>query len=257
MKPYLSVIIPAFNEAERLPLTLVAIDRYLRTVEYPYEILVVNDGSTDNTVEVVKKMTPVIKGLKLVDNQMNYGKGAVVRQGMLVANGEIRLFTDADNATSIDQFEKMRPYFTEGYHVVIGSRAVKGAELNPPQPFYRQLLGKGSNLIIQLTNLPGIWDTQCGFKAFTAEAALAIFSRARISGWGFDIEILSLARELGYRIKEIPVRWVNDPRSHVKFSGYLKTFIENAKIRWWRWRGSYYKRNGEQQGKRKVGAISE
>ncbi len=233
VQPYLSVIIPAYNEAERIPATLIDIDRILSARKFTYEILVINDGAKDNTAEVVQKMIPAIKNLKLVDNKENRGKGGVVRQGMLLAQGEYRLFTDADNSTSIDQFDLMIPYFSEGYGVVIGSRAVKGSRLEPAQPFYRQILGKASNLIIQATNLPGIWDTQCGFKAFTAEAAEKVFNVSRITGWGFDIEALALARALGYRIKEVPVHWINDPMSHVKLSAYLKTFWEDATIRWW------------------------
>lgn len=248
MKPLLSIIIPAYNEAERLPLTLVDMDKRLSSVKYSYEILVINDGSTDNTAEIVRKMTSAIKNLKLIDNRINQGKGGVVKQGMLLAKGEYRLFTDADNSTSIDHFEKMIPYLTPddtsvvgGYDVVIGSRAIKGSKLEPPQPFYRQLLGKLSNIIIQIVNVPGIWDTQCGFKAFSEKAAEKIFSVSKINGWGFDIEALALARHFGYRTKEFPVHWVNDAKSHVKLSAYLKTFVENAKIRWWIIIGAYEK----------------
>ena len=138
MKPYLSVIIPAYNEAERLPATLIDIDRILGARKFSYEILVMNDGSKDNTAEVVQKMIPVIKNLKLVDNHENRGKGGVVKQGMLVAQGESPLFTDADNSTSIDQFDNMIPAFTEGAAVVIGSRAIKGARLEPPETLYKQ-----------------------------------------------------------------------------------------------------------------------
>ena len=260
MKPFLSIIIPAYNEAERLPLTLVDMDKRLNGVKYSYEILVVNDGSIDNTGEIVKKMAPAIKNLKLIDNRVNQGKGGVVKQGMLLAKGEYRLFTDADNSTSIDHFEKMIPFLSakgplrqrseasgsayggknnEIYDVVIGSRAVKGSKLEPPQPFYKQLLGKLSNIIIQIVNVPGIWDTQCGFKAFGEKAAEKIFNVSKINGWGFDIEALALARHFGYRTKEMPVHWVNDIRSHVKLSAYLKTFVENVKIRWWIMTGAY------------------
>lgn len=237
--PYLSVIIPAYNEAERIPKTLIDIDKHLSRVDFTYEIVVVNDGSTDNTAEIVTKMTPSIKNLKLLDNKENHGKGAVVRDGMLLTKGEIRLFTDADNSTSVDQFEKMIPFFSEGYDVVIGSRAVPGSKLTPSQPFYRRLLGRLSNLVIQLVNVPGIHDTQCGFKAFTAKAAEEVFTRSKISGWGFDIEALALARALGYRTKEIPITWVNDLGSHVKPSAYLHVFKENLMIRLWLWQGKY------------------
>ncbi|MFH1246277.1 MAG: dolichyl-phosphate beta-glucosyltransferase [Candidatus Liptonbacteria bacterium] len=238
-KPLLSIIIPAYNEADRIPHTILDTDKRLSEKDWSYEILVLNDGSKDATADIVRKMAKTIKNLNLVDNIENQGKGGVVKQGMLLARGKYRLFTDADNSTTVDQFEKMLPYFEEGYDVVIGSRSIPGSTLEPAQPFYRRILGWGSNLIIQAVNVPGIWDTQCGFKAVTEEAAEAIFNKTKIAGWGFDIEMLALARALGYRIKEVPVHWVNDVSSHVKLSAYLKVFVENVKIRWWIMRGSY------------------
>jgi dolichyl-phosphate beta-glucosyltransferase len=238
-KPYLSIIIPAYNEAERLPVTLIDMDKKLREKSWSYEILVVNDGSKDATADVVKKMAKTIKGLKLVDNMENKGKGGVVRQGMLLAQGQYRLFMDADNSTSVDQFEKMIPEFTAGYDVVIGSRAHKDSKLEPAQPLYRQIPGKTGNLIIQALVLPGLWDTQCGFKAFTAPATEKIFALSKIVGWGFDVEILALAKASRYRIKEIPVHWVNDLSSHIGLSAYLQVLIETVTIRLWLWRGKY------------------
>jgi len=126
-QPYLSIIIPAYNEAERIPKTLLDIDKRLEHAEYSYEILVVNDGSSDNTAEIVRSMAKVVRNLKLIDIKDNAGKGGTVRQGMLLAGGKVRLFTDADNSTSIDQFNAMMPFFKEGYDVVIGSRAIAGA----------------------------------------------------------------------------------------------------------------------------------
>lgn len=236
---YLSVIVPAYNEAERVPKTLVHMDAYLSKVNYPYEILVVNDGSRDKTAEVVANMAKVVKNIKLVDIKENHGKGSVVREGMLRAKGDVRLFMDADNSTSVDQVENMLPFFKEGYDVVIGSRAVPGAKLEPAEPFYRQLAGKGLNLIVQTLLLWGIWDTQCGFKAYTAEAAEKIFSVSKIAGWGFDVETIALAKKFGYSIKEIPVHWVNDTRSRVKFSGGLQFLRDISKIRWWLWTDAY------------------
>ncbi len=238
-KPYLSVIIPAYNEVRRLPLTLIDIDKRLSKVKYSYEILVVSDGSTDGTAEAVKRLGSIIKNLRLIDNKENKGKGGVVKQGMLEAHGDYRLFTDADNSTTVDQFDKMIPYFKEGYHVVIGSRDVEGAELHPPQPWYKRLLGNIGNIIIQALLIPGIWDTQCGFKCFSKEAALRIFPLQRINGWGFDVEILSLAKAFGYEIKEIPVVWINDARSKVSFKVYLQVLMETFKIRLWLWRDIY------------------
>ena len=239
-QPYLSIIIPAYNEAERIPGALLAMDKHLSTVDYSYEILVVNDGSTDHTAAIVENMTKMVKNLKLINIKDNGGKGGTVRQGMLLAGGKVRLFTDADNSTSIDQFENMMPLFKDGYGIVIGSRAVRGAKLDPPEPFYRQIIGKGLNVLVQLFLLPGIWDTQCGFKAYTEEAAERIFTAGRINGWGFDVETLVLGRKMGYKIKEIPVHWVDDTRSHVKFSAGLQFLSETFKIRWWLWRGEYH-----------------
>jgi len=239
-QPYLSIIIPAYNEAERIPQTLVEMDRHLAHAAYSYEILVVSDGSTDDTAAIVENMKKLVRNLKLIDLKENVGKGGTVRQGMLLASGNIRLFTDADNSTSIDQFEAMMPFFKEGYDVVIGSRAAHGAKLDPPEPIHRQIPGKIGNLVFQLVlGLWGIRDTQCGFKAFTAEAAEKIFNISKVSGFGFDAEVLALAKRAGYRIKEMPVRWVNDTRSHVRASTYVHVLIETIKIRWWLSRGAY------------------
>jgi dolichyl-phosphate beta-glucosyltransferase len=238
-QPYLSIIVPAYNEAERIPKTLLDMDKRLEHAAYSYEIVVVNDGSTDNTAAIVRNMTKAVRNLKLIDLTENSGKGGTVRQGMLLSAGKIRLFTDADNSTSIDQFEKMMPFFKEGYDVVIGSRAVRGAELDPPEPFYRQIIGKLLNLIVQIFLLSGIWDTQCGFKAFTEDAAKRIFMPSRVTGWGFDVEVLALAKLSGARIKEMPVHWVDDTRSHVKFSAGLQFLRDIAIIRWRLWRGEY------------------
>ncbi|MDO8430159.1 MAG: glycosyltransferase family 2 protein [bacterium] len=238
-RPFLSVIIPAYNEAKRLPLTLIDIDKHLETQEYSYEILVVNDGSTDETPEIVKRFFPMVENLKLIDNKENHGKGAAVKQGMLAGKGTWRLFMDADNSTSIVEFNKMIPYFKEGYEVVIGSRDVKGSRMLPSQRFYKRWLGNFGNLIIQALLLPGIWDTQCGFKCFSDEAAEKIFRRTKIDRWGFDAEALAIGKALSYEIKEMPIFWVNDTRTYVSFLTYLQVLWETAKIRWWLWRNSY------------------
>ena len=161
MKPYLSVVIPTHNEAKRLPLTLIDIDRHLSKAEFSYEIIVVDNNSTDATAEIVNRFSHLIKNLRLI-NYETPGKGGTVKYGMLEAEGEIRIFTDADNSTSIDQFNKMIPYFKQNYGVVIGSRDIEGAKLEPPQPWYKRLAGNMGNLFIQALVLPGIWDTQCG-----------------------------------------------------------------------------------------------
>jgi len=232
-KPYLSIILPAYNESERIPKTLLDIDKKMSGKEYAYEILVVNDGSKDNTAEVVRKMATAVKNLKLIDNVENKGKGGVVRQGMLAATGDIRLFMDSDNATTVDHFDRMQPYFEQGYNVVICSRAMKESVLDPAEPTIRQIPGKLGNLWIQVFVLWGLWDTQCGFKAFTAEATERVFSLSKLSGWSFDVEILAIAKKLNYRIKEVPVYWRHDGNSKVKASAYIQVLLDVVKIWWW------------------------
>jgi len=232
---YLSVIIPAYNEEKKLPKTLKEIDKYLTSQRFKteYEIIVVNDGSKDKTAKVVEDLKSEIKNLRLIDNKKNRGKGVVVRQGMLEAKGEYRIFTDADNSTSIDQIEEMWPFFKEGYGIVIGSRDVEGAVLNPPQNLIRRFVGEGFKILRKL--ILGLWeieDTQCGFKCFSKRAAENIFPRCKIDKFAFDPEILILAQKMGYKIKEIPVYWKNDPESKVKFKSVIKMAIDLLKIRW-------------------------
>lgn len=238
---HLSVIIPAYNEEKRLSKTLEEIDRYLSKQGYPsagsgqvsYEIIVVNDGSKDKTVQVIENLKLKIANLRLIDNKKNYGKGAAVRQGMLEARGDFRLFTDADNSTSIDQVEKMWPEFEKGHDIVIGSRDIKGAVLDPPQPFLRNMiLGEGFKLFRKI--IIGLWrieDTQCGFKGFTKRAAENVFPKCRINRFAFDPEILIISKKLGYKIKEIPVYWKNDPDSKVKLNSMIKMAADLLKIR--------------------------
>lgn len=239
---YLSVIIPAYNEEKRIGATLLSVDKYLSIQKYNYEILVVSDGSTDKTVDTVHKYKQLVKNLEVIDNLENKGKGAVVRQGLMAARGKYRIFMDADNSTSLDHVEKMWPLFEKGYHIVIGTRDskdIKGAAQAVRQPFQRRLIGNTGNLLIQLLAVQGIWDTQCGFKGFSEKSVSDIFPRLRINRWGFDIEILAIAKRLGYKIGIIPVYWKNDPRSHVKLTGYLNTFRELFIVRWNLWRNKY------------------
>ena len=231
---FLSVIIPAYNEAERIGGTLEKISRYLKKQPYPYEIIVVNDASKDATAEKVEKLKKEIFYLSLLNIKDNRGKGYAVREGMLAARGRIRLFTDADNSTDISHFELMRPFFDKGYEMVICSRDKKdaaGARQSVPQSRFKRLLGNLGNLFIQLVAVRGIWDTQCGFKAFRDFAAKEIFSRARINRWGFDIETLALARALKYKIGIVPADWKNDPSSRVKMSAYFQVLWETVKIK--------------------------
>lgn len=238
MKPshvYLSVIVPAFNEAERLPQTLRRLQEYLSVVPFTYEIVVVLDGPRDSTREVLQGLMSEIKNLTVLDRRHNRGKGYTVKEGMLQASGRVRLFTDADNSTDIAHFDAIQRYFEDGYDVVICSRDHRdaaGARQVVPQARYKRLLGNLGNLFIQLLAVRGIWDTQCGFKALRGHAAEKIFSQAVIEGWGFDIEVLALARALRYKIGIIPAHWINHPRSHISLSSYLQVLWETIKI--WR-----------------------
>ncbi|MDP3093461.1 MAG: glycosyltransferase family 2 protein [bacterium] len=236
----LSVIIPAYNEERRLPKTLGEIDVYLKRQTFDYEIIVVSDGSKDGTAAVVRGLASVIQNLRLIDNKENHGKGYVVRQGLLGAGGDYRLFTDADNSTAISEIEKMWPELEKGIEIVIGSRDIKGAIIEPPQPFYRVMLGNIFNLIVQaILGLWGIWDTQCGFKIMSASACQKILPKCRIDRWAFDPEILVLAKKMGYKIGQTPVRWANDPESKVKFKGMVRMLLEVLQIRWNMIRGRY------------------
>jgi len=237
---HLSVIVPAYNEEKRIEGTLRLISEYLSRQNYDYEILVMNDGSKDGTVNLVKKLESEIKGLRLSGNVENHGKGYVVRQGMLEARGDLRIFTDADNSTSIDHLDKFIPYLSQGYEVIIGSIAVKGHKVaSGSEPMWRRIMGKLGNLFIQIMAVPGIRDTQRGFKLFTARATNDIFPKLTIVRWGFDIEVLALAIKFKYKIKELPVDWKNDPDSKVGLKAYIQVLMETVQIRWNLMTGKY------------------
>jgi len=229
---FLSIIIPAYNEAGRIEDTVLDINRYLEQKNFCSEIIVVNDGSNDLTADLIRSLSQSLPTLRLIDNLENFGKGKVVKQGMLAATGFYCLFTDADNSTRMEQFDKMLPYLEKGYDIVIGSRAQNDALIKVRQPWFRVLFGKLGNKMIRMLAAPGIKDTQCGFKAFSRPAREKIFPHLKINGWGFDIEILALARYFGLKIKEIGIEWVNDPRSHFKARDYLHVFLEILFIRW-------------------------
>lgn len=243
---YLSVVIPAYNEEKAIGNTLLAIDRYLSKHNFSYEIIVVNDGSKDKTAEIANKFKKLVKNIHLINNSENHGKGYVVRQGMLAAKGQYRLFMDADNSTSIEHLEKAWSFLKQGYDIVIGSRDKKdavGASQAVLQSFFKRWLGNLGNVLIQIVAVWGVWDTQCGFKITTAVATEDIFNRALIDRWGFDIEMLALGKRLGYKIAKIPVHWINRAESRVTLGGYLKTFVELFKIKYNLIIGKYHLEN--------------
>lgn len=229
MTQFLSVIIPAFNEEERIASTLKKIYDYLNEHNYNYEILLIDDGSTDSTVELVANNFPKVQ---IVKQPQNMGKGAAVRRGMLEAKGTLRLFTDADLSTPIYELKKFLPEIENGYDIAIGNRALQNELIKEHQPFYREMMGKTFNKIVQLLVVRGISDTQCGFKLFTEKAAKEIFAKAEINGFSFDVEAVYLASKMGFKIKEIPVEWYNDDRSKVHpIFDSLKMLIEIMRIR--------------------------
>ena len=230
----LSIIVPAYNEEKNLFKNINGFNKYLSQQKYDYEIIIVNDGSTDNTWQIASELANKNNKIKLINIKKNKGKGAAVRQGLLSASGEYRLFLDADNATSIDHIEKVWPYFKEDYDVVIGSRNpkdAKGADQVVSQPLWKRLLGICGNLLIRFMAVKGIWDTQCGFKAFTKKAVENIAPKTTTNRWGFDVEILALAQHMNYKIAIIPVSWINSEESRVGIKGYFSTLKEIIKIK--------------------------
>lgn len=230
----LSVIVPAYNEAARIGATLKRFVDYLGQSALTWEILVVLDGSKDRTLEIVAQQAQQSPALKIIDRSVNRGKGFTVREGMLSARGQIRLFADADNSTDIAHLDMMLPLFAQGCDVVIASRNVAdapGAVQVVSQAWYKRAIGQLGNRIVQIAAVPGIWDTQCGFKAFRAEAAERIFSQTTIERWGFDIEVLALAQRLKYKIGIVPARWFNDDRSHVRLSDYIHVLGDTFAVR--------------------------
>ncbi len=241
----LSVVIPAYNEENRIEKTLLSVNEYLSKQSYDYEILVVNDGSKDRTAEVVSGLTGKLKGLRLIDNKENHGKGWAVRQGMLSAQGDCRLFTDADNSTTIDHVEIFFPFFAQdlstraGYDIVIGSRRLKDSVIVVKQPWIRDFLGGIFRLVVHTLVPLGFRDSQAGFKMFSKKATEIVFPKQTIFRWAFDVEILAIAKKLGFRINEVPIKWVNDVGSHVKLGGMVKMLFEVLRIRWNLWTGKY------------------
>ena len=235
----LSVIIPAYNEEHRIEKTLLAVSDFLKKQTHQYEILAVNDGSKDQTALIVQKLAASIPNLKLLNNPENHGKGWATKQGMLKASGDIRLFMDADNSTKIEEVEKMLPLFDHGCDIVIGSRRIKGSVIAVRQPWIRDFEGGIFRFIVHSLVPLGVTDSQCGFKAFSARAAEAIFSKQIIYRWAFDVELLALARKYKFKIREVPVTWVNDAESHVKLSGKVNMLLEVLEIRKNLWSGKY------------------
>jgi dolichyl-phosphate beta-glucosyltransferase len=239
----LSVIIPAYNEEKRITTTLESVSGYLKRQNYEYEIIVVVNNSHDRTFEVVEGlMSGVISNLMAM-NLPEAGKGNAVKRGILEkASGDVVMFMDADNATPISEIEKFLPCFEQGFDVVIGSRYTNPELVKVHQPFYRILLSRMSNFLIQFLAVPGVKDTQLGFKAFTRKAALDIFPLVTVLRWGFDMEVLSIALARGYKIKEIGVSWTEYGGGHVPLKAYVESLFDLMRIKWRAVSGKYGKK---------------
>jgi len=211
----LSIIVPAYNEEQRLPATLIRMRSYLDGRDEPYEVLVVDDGSSDNTLAMSRDIARGWPQLRVLALEHNTGKGAAVRLGILSATGQHRVFSDADLSTPIEEVEHLRARLHGRCAVAIASRALPGSRIEVHQPGRREVMGRTYNRLVRVAALRGLHDTQCGFKAFTAEAALACFTPLRTLRFGFDAEVLLRARRLGWTVEEVPVRWEHKEDSRV------------------------------------------
>ncbi len=226
----LSIVIPAFNEASRLGPTLRRVVDYLRQQGAEYEVLVVDDGSTDGTAEVAAEFAQ--EGVRLLRQEVNRGKGAVLRVGVLASQGREVLLLDADLSTPIEELEKLRPRLAEA-ELVLGSRSVAGSDIVQHQPYYRELMGRTFNLIIRALGVRGLRDTQCGFKLLDGAVARQLFSELTIQRFAYDVELVWLARRHGYRVREVGVRWADSPSSRVNpMTDSFRMFWDVLALRW-------------------------
>lgn len=214
--PRLSVVIPMYNEAHRLRRSLPQLAGYFREQPYSVELVVVDDGSSDNTVELAREVLGGRDDVRVIESKPNRGKGHAVKVGMLAARGEVVLFTDADLSTPPDEMEKFWEWFDQGYDIVIGSRKMKGANIERHQPLWRESMGKVFTWLTNRIATRGISDITCGFKAFKNDAAQELFSRSIIDDWSFDAEVLFIAQQHRKRIKEVPVRWHDERGTKVR-----------------------------------------
>ena len=232
--PELSVVVPAYNEEARLPPTLDRVRAYLGQGSLTHEIVVVDDGSRDKTSEIARA-----RGATVVRNDVNRGKGYSARRGMLLARGRRRLMTDADLSTPIEDLPRLMSRLDQGYDVAIASRALPDSNVEVRQPAFREAMGRLFNVCVRAVAVPGLRDTQCGFKLFTAAAAEASFEPSRLDGFSFDVETLFIARRRGFRIAEVAVTWRNDAATRVGPLNGFRAFLDLGRIRVNGWRGRY------------------
>jgi glycosyltransferase involved in cell wall biosynthesis len=240
--PSYSIVIPAFNESARIPATLRAVVACVRERGWDAEVIVVNDGSTDATADVVREFARTAPEVRLIENPGNRGKGYSVRSGLLQALGEVVMFTDADLSSPIEEAERLFAGIAQGADIAIGSRWLEKGRQTHRQPLYRQFFGRCFNAVTRGIMGLHFADTQCGFKAFTRAAAQTVFQLQTIERWGFDPEILFIAIKNGFRIVEVPVSWGHDERTRMSYlKDGIKMLEEIAIIRWNALRGRYDK----------------
>ena len=241
--PKYSIVIPAYNESARIPATLQSVIACVRANHWPAEIIVVNDGSTDNTADLVSKIAQDAPEVRLIENPGNRGKGYSVRSGILQALGDVVMFTDSDLSAPIEEADRLFAAIAGGADIAIGSRWLESGRQTHRQPLYRQFFGRCFNAVCRMVMRLPFADTQCGFKAFTRAAAQTVFQLQTIQRWGFDPEILFIAIKRGFRIKEVPVSWAHDERSRMSYlRDGLQMLKELATIRWNALTGHYNKR---------------
>ncbi len=228
----ITLILPAYNEVRRIAQTVFEATAYFEQRRWSHEIIVAADGD-DGTRELVAQMAEEDPCLRVTGSIQRRGKGYGIRHAVTIARGEIIGFVDADNKTPIDEFDKLEPLLRQGYEVVIGSRALRESQIERRQPLYRQWGSKGFSVFMHaIVGLPGIVDTQCGFKFFQRRVAQDLFARQRIDGYMFDVEILHLAQRAGYRIAQVPIRWRDDADSrYAVLGGSIRNVIDIFRIR--------------------------
>ena len=242
----LSIVIPAYDEEAYLPATVAAARQYLEGCGRTYEILVVDDGSQDRTYTIAKGLAAEDPRIRALANGVNCGKGYTVRAGMRAARGKLKLFMDADGSTAISELPRLEEKIAAGYQVVIGSRALPSAETKIEARWYRVVMGRVFNFLVTVLIVPGLTDTQCGFKLFTREAAERIFALQTAERFSFDVELLLLARVLGFKIAEVPVNWRHMPGSSVHLvRDSLAMFCDLFRFRWYYLIGRYSRVDSE------------
>jgi glycosyltransferase involved in cell wall biosynthesis len=231
--PLVSVVIPAYNEAARIKPGLEQILQHVAATALDCEIILVDDGSSDDTADVVRRHLNGSLPLRVLRQEPNQGKARAVRRGMLAATGRFAGYVDADMSTPFAEIDRFLQALADGADVAIGSRSMEGSDVQVRQPLQRALAGKLFGAFTRLVLLPGLHDSQCGFKFFRREVAQDLFTRQQLTGWAFDAELLFLARRLGYRVVQLPVRWINDPNTKVKMlKAGPKMVLDILKIRW-------------------------